>query len=261
MNDRADETLQPSTEVRSAGKGDALILLDLRSGKYLSLSSTAALIWRQLETGRTPAQIAALVQDRFAIPAERAAADVGALVEQLVRSGLVLRQPPPAARQVPPAARPTADHRAEELADELFRVPEDGRRRAAGAADLGRALAALIWVGILMRRHGLGRVRRLVASSQPRVRGRSPRPATPLRVWATILAVERAAALYFKQIRCLQSSAACAYLLRRQNVAAQMVLGVRPAPFYAHAWVEIGGRPVNETNQGLLNALTVIDRW
>jgi hypothetical protein len=259
MIDHARETPHISPDVRSAGAGDSLVLLDLRSGKYLALSATAALIWRQLEAGRAPAQIAELVRDRYGIPAPRATADVEAMVEQLVGSGLVLREPPPAACEARPAAEIRPQER--ELADELFRVPDDGRRRAAGAADVGRALVALAAVDVLMRSRGLGRVRGLVASCRPRGRGGSPRCAAPLRVWATIRAVERAAALYVKQVWCLQSSAACAYLLRRQDVAAQMVLGVRPAPFYAHAWVEIGGRPVNETNQGLLDGLTVIDRW
>jgi hypothetical protein len=35
-------------------------------------------------------------------------------------------------------------------------------------------------------------------------------------------------------------------LLRQRGIEAQLRLGVRPYPFGAHAWVEHGGKPVNE---------------
>lgn len=44
------------------------------------------------------------------------------------------------------------------------------------------------------------------------------------------------------RITCLQMSFALATHLRRENVPAQLVIGVRPMPFVAHAWVEIDGR-------------------
>ncbi|AOJ68909.1 MULTISPECIES: lasso peptide biosynthesis B2 protein [Burkholderia] len=44
------------------------------------------------------------------------------------------------------------------------------------------------------------------------------------------------------RITCLQMSLALATHLRRENVPAQLVIGVRPMPFVAHAWVEVDGR-------------------
>ncbi|AJY40871.1 MULTISPECIES: lasso peptide biosynthesis B2 protein [Burkholderia] len=44
------------------------------------------------------------------------------------------------------------------------------------------------------------------------------------------------------RITCLQMSFALATHLRRENVPAQLVIGVRPMPFVAHAWVEVDGR-------------------
>jgi len=35
-------------------------------------------------------------------------------------------------------------------------------------------------------------------------------------------------------------------MLRRSGVRAQMVLGAQSLPFKAHAWVEVGGRIVND---------------
>lgn len=59
-------------------------------------------------------------------------------------------------------------------------------------------------------------------------------------------AVNMACIWYWKEVLCLQRSAATACLLRRHGVAAQMVIGAQQLPFKAHAWVEIGGRVVND---------------
>lgn len=60
------------------------------------------------------------------------------------------------------------------------------------------------------------------------------------------VAVNYACVWYPKQALCLQRSFATTYLLRKHGVAAQMVLGAQKLPFKAHAWVEVGGRAINE---------------
>jgi hypothetical protein len=60
------------------------------------------------------------------------------------------------------------------------------------------------------------------------------------------MAVNYACVWYPKQALCLQRSFATTYLLRKQGVSANMVLGAQKLPFKAHAWVEVGGRAVNE---------------
>jgi hypothetical protein len=59
-------------------------------------------------------------------------------------------------------------------------------------------------------------------------------------------AIDVAAALYFKNVLCLQRSAAAARLLKKYGFRAEMVIGVQQLPFLAHAWVEAGGRVVND---------------
>ena len=59
-------------------------------------------------------------------------------------------------------------------------------------------------------------------------------------------AVDMACIWYWKEALCLQRSAATACLLRRYGVPAQMVIGAQQMPFKAHAWVEVGGRVVND---------------
>jgi hypothetical protein len=59
-------------------------------------------------------------------------------------------------------------------------------------------------------------------------------------------AVDLASIWYWKEVLCLQRSAATACLLKRQGVPAQMVIGAHQMPFKAHAWVEVDGRVVND---------------
>ena len=59
-------------------------------------------------------------------------------------------------------------------------------------------------------------------------------------------AVNMACIWYWKEVLCLQRSAATTCLLKRYGVAAQMVIGAQQLPFKAHAWVEIGGCVVND---------------
>lgn len=72
-------------------------------------------------------------------------------------------------------------------------------------------------------------------------------------------AVNYACIWYPKQALCLQRSFVTTYLLRKNGVAAQMVLGAQKLPFKAHAWVEVDGRAINERSN-VQATYTVWDR-
>ena len=59
-------------------------------------------------------------------------------------------------------------------------------------------------------------------------------------------AVDLACVWYWKQVLCLQRSAATVRLLRDRGVPAQLVIGAQQVPFKAHAWVEVQGQVVND---------------
>lgn len=59
-------------------------------------------------------------------------------------------------------------------------------------------------------------------------------------------AIDMACVWYWKEVLCLQRSAATVCLLRSRGVPAQLAIGAQPMPFTAHAWVEINGRVVND---------------
>jgi hypothetical protein len=84
------------------------------------------------------------------------------------------------------------------------------------------------------------------------IRGLNPQPITPEptnhELVRTICnAVSLAACLYWKPVLCLQQSVCTARLLRKHDVVARLVIGYRPVPFFAHAWVEVNGRIVNDS--------------
>lgn len=59
-------------------------------------------------------------------------------------------------------------------------------------------------------------------------------------------AVDIASIWYWKEVLCLQRSAATACLLKRYGVPARMVIGAQQLPFRAHAWVEVDQQVVND---------------
>jgi hypothetical protein len=59
-------------------------------------------------------------------------------------------------------------------------------------------------------------------------------------------AVDLACIWYWKEVLCLQRSAATVCLLRSCGIGAQLAIGAQSVPFKAHAWAEIDGRVVND---------------
>lgn len=84
-------------------------------------------------------------------------------------------------------------------------------------------------------------------------------PAGPDAIERICSAVDMACIWYWKQVLCLQRSAATACLLKQYGVAAQMVVGAQLKPFKAHAWVEVNGRVVNDKSY-VPEIYTVLDR-
>jgi hypothetical protein len=60
-------------------------------------------------------------------------------------------------------------------------------------------------------------------------------------------AVRSVAPFYWKPIRCLQRSIVTARIMRGHGIAAEVVIGYRPAPFFSHAWVEVAGHVANDS--------------
>ncbi len=73
-------------------------------------------------------------------------------------------------------------------------------------------------------------------------------------------AVDVAAIWYWRQVLCLQRSAATTRLLRRFGIPARLVIGTQLMPFKAHAWVEVDGQIVNDRSY-MREIYQVLDVW
>ncbi|HEX6098732.1 MAG TPA: lasso peptide biosynthesis B2 protein [Thermoanaerobaculia bacterium] len=104
------------------------------------------------------------------------------------------------------------------------------------------AYAVLVVVDLLMKFGGFRRLHRFVQKFPVRRRTREDEQ-TAHRICG---AVDRAASLYVKRAWCLQRSVVAVCLLRLAGYPAELVIGARRTPFYAHAWAEIGDRVVND---------------
>ena len=85
------------------------------------------------------------------------------------------------------------------------------------------------------------------------------RAASPELIKRICAAVDLACAWYWKEVLCLQRSAAGACLLKSHGVRAQLVIGAQQLPFKAHAWVEVDGIVVND-KPSTTEIYSVLDR-
>lgn len=98
-----------------------------------------------------------------------------------------------------------------------------------------------VWAGL--RAAGFARTIRVVRS----VAACGSRPPVGLdEVQRVAGRVATVAAFFPARALCLEQSLALYCVLRRRGISATLRLGVHPAPFAAHAWVEYGGVPINE---------------
>lgn len=113
-------------------------------------------------------------------------------------------------------------------------------KRAKYAWLVFRALCGLIRYEAIVRLRGFGCIQRQLSRQTV-----AARPASRELERTICDAVLLATCLYWKPVLCLPRSVSAVRLLRKHGIAARLVIGYRPAPFFSHAWVEVDGRVVN----------------
>lgn len=104
-----------------------------------------------------------------------------------------------------------------------------------------RALWCLLRVELLMSRSG---TRQIPVVLKRMSQGKKEiGPYTPEQLCR---AIDIACVLYWKQVLCLQRSAATAILLRHYGFDAELVIGATITPLRSHAWIEINRVVVND---------------
>lgn len=112
------------------------------------------------------------------------------------------------------------------------------------APRVATCLATLLVMDLLPRILGLRRTFALLRCVAP-LHDRAGDDAALVALTARRVAL--AGAFYPRRALCLEQSLTLFVLLRRRGIDAQLRLGVQPRPFYAHAWIEVGGRPISES--------------
>ena len=116
-----------------------------------------------------------------------------------------------------------------------------------------RVLWELIRYDVLSKVSGFAGVRRRMRQAQKSAM------AGP-EVDAICRAVGFMTSFYWKPLLCLQRSIVTAQVLRANGIQADVVIGYRACPFFSHAWVEVGGRVVNDSS-AYQTKLQLLDRF
>lgn len=260
-----DWRIDPATRATAASP-DGRVLMHLVSGRVSAVNGMGSDIWGHLEAGRSVTAIVSALAADYDAPPQRIADDVAAFLRDLEAKGFAHARGRNGRRGFRRRGRWVSRHGAfagepagaAEVASVQTLVqtpaPAQGRAQALDGRvspvtadctplDTMEAFAAFLAVDVAIAVGGFHRLHR-------RLRGAPVRGVAPSDVHATVArvntAVDRAAIWYPRQALCLPRSAAATWMLRRRGVPAVFVIGVRKLPFYAHAWVEVGGRVVND---------------
>ena len=80
--------------------GDEVIILDVPTATYLNLNGSARLLWKRLDSGATPVDLAAELVTIYGIPEGQAAHDVESFLEALQNRSLLACPTPRASSQM-----------------------------------------------------------------------------------------------------------------------------------------------------------------
>jgi hypothetical protein len=86
---RFDMTVTPSTDAMVRQVGDESVVLDLKSGRYLSIDPVGSVIWSVLASGGTPESAVSAVLEEFEVTEDVVRQDMQSFVTELVRLELV----------------------------------------------------------------------------------------------------------------------------------------------------------------------------
>jgi len=114
------------------------------------------------------------------------------------------------------------------------------------APSVARCALALLLVRARLKARGFGPTVAWARRVAARARGTG---LAPEEVERAAYHVAVAAAFFPGRAVCLEQSLTLYLLLRRRGVPAELRIGVQVYPFYAHAWVELHGEPVNEDRE------------
>jgi hypothetical protein len=228
--------LTKSGQLQLLTSEDGCVLLDIENDQILKLNSVAAEMWTLLSVGQTESQIAARLSQKYDASEQRILDDVNALSRRIDELGVARGStftPAPETTNQSSSPHPSFPWYGQVSS-------YSGPKPTIGiviAAFLGLAIFDVI-LSLLSLKSMCSCVR-LWPVKQARFASSSA-------IGQVCDAVQRACVWYPKRTLCLQRSAVTTCLLRTYGISARMMIGVRPMPFLAHAWVEADGSVIND---------------
>lgn len=110
-----------------------------------------------------------------------------------------------------------------------------------------RALFLFVLIDLGLQFFGFNRVYKAFVRWTRVLRRRVPEGQEQQVLDQTLAGVVTATRLYYRRRKdCLPKSLTIYYLVRKQGIPANLCIGVKKFPFAGHAWVEYGGRIVDD---------------
>jgi hypothetical protein len=216
---------------------DGGVLFDPEKDRLLKLNATGVEMWQSLHAGRSEWEVAEQLARKYGVEARQIIDDVRALVATAAKLGLspsdVLLMEEPS-REAPAQTSPTYP---------WYGHQNSAARPAPKRSTVLFAIMGLTFFDCILSALSLEFLCRSVKAWP--LRRKASRDQSTL-MGEICSAVEKACVWYPKKALCLQRSAVTTCILRSYGIPANLVVGVRPMPFLAHAWVEAEGSVVND---------------
>jgi hypothetical protein len=282
VTSRGPSSTNPHLVTLPAKNKDGSLLLQVDKGLIVSVNSVATLIWKHLEQnprGLTLVEIVRYVeqscsQSNSHVSREQIERDIGELLGYLEKrhvvkkrsrgdSGAVYRTMEgvlrtqnnasmyPAIQQF--AGEADVAHQIKRLLTPISKDPSLATTVLDQIAEINRhhsktqtlvALLTFAVYDILMKLLGFHRICRIIER-----RAFKKQKTDLLRILQVCAGVERARIWYPKEIKCMQHSVVIKFLLAHSGLNARLAIAGRCMPFQSHAWVELDGTVINDTQR------------
>lgn len=262
--------LAPSPNIRSTVNSDGGVLLDLQTGRCLTLNPVGGQVWRTLEQHPEGLTVDHLVDKLIplfeGLERNTLRNDMEVFLSELESKRLILngnnassfsniRNTLPRFEQAMTA--PPFDRNDSNEVNAQTHIKDDPHMSIDASSFLCSlvAMAALVGVDIILKIAGFPVLYKII-SRWPTHRFLAPSQLSIARICAS---VDTACRYYFKRTLCLQRSVVTTCLLRLAGNPAKMVIAAHVMPFHGHAWVEIDGVVVNDSDN-VQKFYSVLDR-
>jgi hypothetical protein len=227
---------EPRSSLRMSSLQDGGVLLDLEHDRLLKLNPVGVEIWKLLSVGESEPRIVQEIAERYGVDNERVERDVRALLIRIAELQV------PMSSSVSTSQSQPITQREKRTSYPWYGHDPTAARPKPKTATVFFALAGLAIFDLILWLFSLKSLCYCV-NKWPLRQYTDIRPDATGRVCG---AVDKACVWYPKRALCLQRSAVTTCLLRSCGISARMMIGVRPMPFLAHAWVEVEGSVVND---------------